>query len=263
MPYSQTVPNRLLTLAEWVSRDTWPSVPCHECGRGLVHLKGNLHTVTDEPSQIALERANAGLGPREELSGHASGTLVCTNPSCKNQHLVSGEWKELVDFDEAAWRDVYVDHILVKLIAPTLPIIAIPPATPAKVTAAIHAASDVIWLNPSAAANQLRQAIEEILNHKKVRRTPVKKGGKPYLTTHQRISLYRGTNKDVADTLEAVKWIGNSGSHESTLTIAGVLEGADILADALHKLYDPTPKKLQARVKLINKRRGLPRAPKP
>jgi len=59
--------------------------------------------------------------------------------------------------------------------------------------------------------------------------------------------------------LEAVKWIGNQGSHEAGLTAADVLDGADLLSHALKTLYDRSGDEMGRRIRAVNRRRGLPR----
>jgi hypothetical protein len=73
---------------------------------------------------------------------------------------------------------------------------------------------------------------------------------------HERIIEFALTKPDVARVLLAVKWIGNSGSHESGLSAQDVLEGAQMFSHALRLLYDPSQADLMRRVALVNKRRG-------
>ena len=44
--------------------------------------------------------------------------------------------------------------------------------------------------------------------------------------------------------LEAVKWIGNSGSHSGAMPLEDVLEGVALLERALHIVYDDTADQL-------------------
>jgi hypothetical protein len=53
-----------------------------------------------------------------------------------------------------------------------------------------------------------------------------------------------------------VKWIGNSGSHESGLSAEDMLEGAQIPEHALRLIYDPTEADLKRRITLVNRRKG-------
>ena len=54
-----------------------------------------------------------------------------------------------------------------------------------------------------------------------------------------------------------MKWIGNSGSHESQLTVPDVLQGAAFLCLSLRLLYDSSDAQVLAHAKLVNRRRGL------
>lgn len=201
------------------------------------------------------------MGPREELFGTFDGHLTCTRSACGQAVSVAGDWRYVFDFDEDVSSERFADEYRVRYMNPAPLLIELPARTPAKVEAAVRAASEVIWLNANAAANQLRQAVEELLTAKKVRKqTLTTKNKIERLTTHQRIVAFRAVNPEVAALLEAVKWIGNSGSHESSLTVADVLTGANYLALALRRLYDTSDAKLLAQVKAVNKKRGPVRA---
>jgi hypothetical protein len=105
--------------------------------------------------------------------------------------------------------------------------------------------------------------IEELLTAKGVRRTVTKNGRRSPLKTHARILEFKKGNQLAGDTLEAVKWIGNQGSHESDLTAGDILDGAELLEYALRLLYDKSDAAIARRVKAINKSKGLPRRRKP
>lgn len=261
--YSQIVSNRLLKLAGWVLHASWPPIPCPDCGEGIIRPAGDLMKLHDPASEQLLAHITAGMAGTGELTGTCSGTFRCSDPECGRAVLISGDWSYDVDVDTLTNGTRWTDFIRVRYVSPALPIFTPPAKTPEKVTAAIHAASELLWINPNAAANQLRQAIEELLTSKRVRRTEItRKKKRRRLSAHDRIELYRAAdpaNADIADTLEAVKWIGNSGSHEATLTIAEVLEGAELLEHALKELYDPTGSLRRARIKQINKGKGIPR----
>ena len=83
------------------------------------------------------------------------------------------------------------------------------------------------------------------------------------LDLHSRIVEFSKTNTDVGDTLLAVKWIGNDGSHDSALELEDVLLGAEILDAAITALYDKSADDLKAKVRAINRRKGLPRKQRP
>jgi hypothetical protein len=73
---------------------------------------------------------------------------------------------------------------------------------------------------------------------------------------HNRIELFKTSNPEEADSLMAIKWIGNSGSHKSdVLTKDDILDGFEILDHVTTKLYETESKKIKKLREQINKRR--------
>ena len=136
---------------------------------------------------------------------------------------------------------------------PALQIIVLPVNTPSAVAERVAEAATVLWADPSAAANRLRLAIEELLTALRVRRTQIIHGKRSLLPTRQRIAAYKAKNMRVGEILEAVKWIGNQGSHESDLTVTQVLVGAELLEYAMQTLFDDRDARIARRVKAINR----------
>lgn len=206
-----------------------------------------------------LDLQSKGMGPPDELEGTFDGSLSCDNPLCRQRLSMAGDW-QCVFNDGDPSLGTFGDIYRVRYVNPALRILVVPASTPEPVKAAIVSASEVLWLSPSAAANRLRHAAEELLTAKKVRKTTKSKSGKRVrLNLHDRIVAFHMTHPDVADALEAVKWIGNGGSHDSDLTVPDVLTGAEILDLAIKALYDKSDAALKAKVKAINKAKGLPK----
>lgn len=67
----------------------------------------------------------------------------------------------------------------------------------------------------------------------------------------------KSRNPIAGETLEAVKWIGNQGSHTGSITASDVLAGAELLTHALKILYDETDKEVAKKVRLINRAKGI------
>lgn len=172
---------------------------------------------------------------------------------------MAGDWQCVVN-DGDPTLGTFGDIYRVRYVNPPLMILIVPTGTPKPVEDAVESASVILWLSPSAAANRLRHAVEELLTARKVKKTTIGKNGKRVkLTLHDRIVAFSKTHSDVADALEAVKWIGNGGSHDSDLTVPDVLTGAEILDLAIKALYDKSDAALKAKVKAINKAKGLPK----
>lgn len=79
---------------------------------------------------------------------------------------------------------------------------------------------------------------------------------------HRRIDLLRPAQPSVADHLEAVKWIGNEGTHSRGLTTKDLLDGAEILEQAIALLYDRSAEEVAKRAKAIVRKKGLGRQTK-
>lgn len=77
-------------------------------------------------------------------------------------------------------------------------------------------------------------------------------------STQVRIEEFAARQPDVAKLLIAVKWIGNHGSHESSLALSDVLEGAEIFAHAMTMMYDKRPERIRKRAEAYTKRKGKP-----
>jgi hypothetical protein len=60
----------------------------------------------------------------------------------------------------------------------------------------------------------------------------------------------------LADSLLAVKWIGNSGSHPSGVTATDLFDAYDILEQALEELIGKRTSTLRRLVGTINRRKG-------
>ncbi len=73
---------------------------------------------------------------------------------------------------------------------------------------------------------------------------------------HKRIERFKIKNPEQAESLMAIKWIGNSGSHTSTsLTKDDILDSFEILEYVTTKLYETDTKRITQLTKQINKKK--------
>jgi hypothetical protein len=237
----------------WVHPAKWPLVACPACIVGHLAVK-SIETV---PSTKAYNAYHRGGNPMD-LEGTFYGVLECALPKCKETVVVAGDFGADVEVDEFG-RTEMCDAVRLRYANPPLRIMAPPPGTPQPVLDAIESAAQVIWTDPSASANRLRVAVEELLTAYKVPRYKIVNHKRRSIRTHDRIRELAKYEPDVAETVEAVKWIGNEGSHQSSLTATDVLDGAELLNHALILMYDTSDEKLRKRVREINKKKRLPR----
>jgi hypothetical protein len=246
----------LRQLDNWIPEDRWPHVACPVC------LDGHLAVKTIEPVVSAHhQRVFDITGIPEDLSGTFHGVMRCAVRSCREAVAIAGDY--CVDFDpEGDDRDAggrYCNFFRLRFATPALKIISIPPNTPKPVVKSIESAAVVIWADANAPANRLRVAIDELLTAFRVPRFQISNGKRLRMSTDHRIKQFSRFEPGAAEALEAVKWIGNQGSHESGLSVTDVLEGAQLMSFALRQLYDKSEEQIQRRIRAVNKPRGLPK----
>lgn len=255
--YPAVVAQNLRLLDAWVTAEGWPYVACPYCADGHLAIE-KITTVESEKSSRS--RGHPDWDPTW-IEGVFHGTLKCALPNCGEHVTVAGEYAVDVDTDEAGYG-TFAEFLRLRYCQPPLQVAVLPDGTPDEVKAAVVAASAVLWVDPGAAANRLRFAIEELLTARGIRRYETRGGSRFRLSTHKRIQEFKKKAPVAGDALEAVKWIGNSGSHDDELTTTDVLNGVDLLRHALRVMYDKEDLLVQKRIKAINKARGIPKSRK-
>lgn len=236
----------------WVQKDGWPHVACPVCLVGHLTLNG-VETVVSGRSKRAFNMTHNPL----DLSGRFHGLMRCAIPACREPVVVAGDYCVDVDVEDDGTTGEF-DFFRLRFATPSLKIIVPPPGTPKTVIKAIESAAAIIWAEPNAAANRLRVAIDELLTAYGMRRFRNVNGKRLRISTDFRIREFKRYEGEIGEALEAVKWIGNQGSHESGISVTDVLDGADLLSFALRQLYDRSEEEIQRRIRAVNRRRGLP-----
>jgi hypothetical protein len=115
----------------------------------------------------------------------------------------------------------------------------------------------LFFSSPSAASNNVRIAIEELLTELKVKRFNVSKGRRLFINLHQRIESLPAKYAQFKDMILAIKWLGNAGSHgHSEVTIDDAMDAYELTEHILKEIYEPKAKKLKALAKKVNKKKG-------
>ncbi|WP_435602899.1 DUF4145 domain-containing protein [Streptomyces sp. bgisy130] len=241
----------------------WPDLPCPACLAGTLAPKDSDAMITEQSwlSRQMYERPDADP---DCISGYFHGSLECRLPSCGEIVVVAGEYQVEAGAGPHEYQgEFYGNSYKVQCFVPALSLIREDHAFPQRVNDLIVAASAVLWMDPSSAANRVRAAIEELLTLQGVPKSHISKSRKRIrYTAHKRIELYKERNPrfaEAADLLMAVKWIGNDGSHGGELGIGEVLDGVELLNHALELMYDTNAACLKRRAAEINKRKGIPR----
>lgn len=221
------------------SGQPWPRPGCPACGRGHIRFESPVNA-----ESLASERGHPGFD-----WGWIRGTFAilgeCENPNCRQTVHGTGDYR--VDHAEKSYPSAeeqlrsgppYSAFYRVAHLHPPILLMPIPRSAPDEVKEAVLRASRVLYVDPGLAATALRAAVERFMTTERIAATNVQ--GR-FRNAHIRIEEWRGadsTRAPVADLFFAVKWLGNTGTHEdSTLTTAEVLDGAELLDEAFHRIY--------------------------
>jgi hypothetical protein len=189
---------------------------------------------------------------------------VCTNDQCKevvsNTGIGSVDWDVYEDVNGEPTQQ-YDDFFRPKFFEPPLMLLDIPPECPASVSFPLRESFQVFFSLPSAASNNVRIAIEELLTELKVKRFSTVNGQRRFISLHHRINLLPEKYAQFKELLLAIKWLGNAGSHgegegKGAITMDDVMDVYELTQHILDEIYTPKTKKLFAMAKRVNKKKG-------
>lgn len=237
---------------QWAERFTeLPHWTCPTCGKGhFTPLNDKMQFIETGPSAAAHDHE---AWEPEWILKRFAGFLQCSMPGCGEIAAVSGTSPSDFIEDWEAQTQFLLSRYEVKSIDPAPLPIRLPDATPDAVSESVKEAAALIWTSAEAAANQIRVAVEHMMDDLGVAATtPTGKA----LTLHKRIEEFQKTDAENGDVLLATKWLGNSGSHVSGLNREDVLDAFDMIEFVLENRYGTTKKTLLAKVAAVNAKKG-------
>ena len=183
--------------------------------------------------------------------------LVCNNDRCQEPVSVAGNGKVHQVQTSSKGDSEYIEFFYPKHVSPAPPLIAMSNDYPQAVTSELRRAFIASWDDFSSAGNHLRSAVERLLDHLKEPKTTMGKLGKrEHLFLHSRIVGLARRDKGLSDSLLAVKWLGNAGSHADELTRNDIFDALDILDIILDDLFVRHRSRVKKLVAAINKNKG-------
>jgi Domain of unknown function (DUF4145) len=230
--------------------DELPHWPCPTCNKGyLAAAKEKLWIEETGPSKAAHDH---DAWDPDWIENRFVALAECSMPACKELAAVCGSTSidhMQVDHDEYLTRQIFKIASIVPAPVP----IAYPDNTPKPIIDAIRRASTLVWPSYESAANQIRQAVECLMDDVGI--NPTNASGKP-IKLHDRIVQFQGTDRENGNVLLATKWLGNSGSHVGGMSRDAVLDAFDMLEFVLENRYGTTKADLMAKVAAINAAKG-------
>lgn len=246
--------NRRIWMKPFETREGFPVFPCPHCDYST-HIES---FSTEETPDSKFCR---GLRDWEhsQIEEHFLASARCIRPDpCGALRIIGvGENKSVKDeAGNSVWKMVYD----ARFVFPAPSMISMWPSVPGPVMGHIYASFSLYWNDAAAAANRLRSATEQLLTELGVKRFERRSGKagpskQRRLNISERIRILEATRPDTANHLDAIKWIGHSGSHADELSRIDVLDGLEILESVLDEIYRPKKPHIGQMVREITRRR--------
>ena len=188
-------------------------------------------------------------------AGHSC-ILKCNDDDCCEPVAVGGDVHLEEQYDPnngQNWENVLTP----RFVHPAPDFFPIPKETPDIVAGEIRRAFSLAWCDPAASVNRIRASVELLLDHLRIPRSRKKKTGKmEKLSLHRRIQVYKKKQPDIGEAFEAIKWVGNEGSHPGELEREDLFDDLDILRHVLEELFEKKKERISKMVREINRKRG-------
>ena len=235
----------------------FPSWPCPACEIGTVALMDGSFTIVE----TGLSKQAHGTDAWEPTwkDERFTAMLTCNNVNCGESVATCGCTRHVEDHDWERQELNWTRLLEPKFFSEAPPVFPIPENCPDHIKHELKRAFSLMWSDIGSSANRLRSAVEVLLDERKVRKTTVNASGRRVrLTLHRRIGLFQNKYADAAAPLEAVKWLGNVGSHASldTLTIDDLLDGFELFEHAIERVYVRREEHLRRLANVISKQKG-------
>lgn len=228
---------------------------CPSCSTGILKLHGELS------SEESVE--TRGLHGEEwfevdHIQLNFSCTLRCGN--CEESVFVVGEGRvsEFYYDDESSsngWGREIIESYTPKFFQPPLQMIDYAANTPEDVVLSLRKASSAYFSNPSACCNNIRIAAEEILTSLGIPEVRVESGER--LTFKRRIDLLPADRQQATVLFDALRWLGNHGSHPGdAIGNEQALQAFEIMELLLEELFSNRRRELRELAAAINNAKG-------
>ncbi|WP_179874728.1 DUF4145 domain-containing protein [Rhizobium anhuiense] len=246
-----------------MKRDLWnhsfsslPKWTCPACESGsLIAMEGFPHS--EETEESKRERQNHPEWEPEWVRESFVALLKCDE--CGEVVTVAGTkrlwtYEDYENHEQCLGESFFVRHVY-----PAPHIIEISEELPAECAEQLELAFELYWVDKAAAANRLRILVERLMDHLNV---PVEGNGKNdkirRLNLSERIDEFEKMKPGHKAALDALRFVGNHGSHAGQSDQEVLLDAFEVLEDALSELIDNKKAKLAAKAKALIQSKGNP-----
>lgn len=217
-----------------------PPWPCPACARGNLRIDPNSFNVSRLPSSTA-QIKEEGFHPDHNF-GRFSSMLVCDQ--CREPVALTGEYQG----HEYQQHGNTTERLRLRPLCmqPGSPLMEVPANVPESAADAMQQSFISFWGDRGSAANRLRISVERIMDAEQIEK------GKRLV---DRIEDFGKKHPKMARTLDALRFVGNVGSHEGDVGREELLDAFETYQDWLRDFYGKYPDRIsKLREKLIAKK---------
>ena len=239
-------------------RDAFPGLPCPRCSPGKLKLVPKGLTIS-EPAFSTADHRHPDFEP-DWIVNRFSARLECDETPCGELVLMVGDTDLVESYrDEDVYSGGYLAEVLrVRGIFPAPPFFRISKSVPRDVVEQLELAFQLFWTDMASCVARLRTAVEMMLDEQKVAKDPLSQKSQKMerMNLHDRIVLFgkQATGADAADSLHALRNVGNLGAHGTEVTEEALFDAVDVLEDVLLGVYEK--KSIRAKAKKLNDTKG-------
>ncbi len=232
----------------------FPAWPCPNCQQPALERDLRKEWLIYETAESAEAHDHDEWDP-SWITERAAGALVCKR--CKDPVIMSAIVANEQAEDTDIGQRMFAQGFKPTYFEPALPMIEIPPAVADDVRQALTRAFALYWSDPSSSGHCIRTAVELMLDQQSIARgrNDSKRGERLRRTLHDRLELFAKRRPELKETLMAVKWLGNAGTHD-ILTHEDVLDTFELLEHTLDEVYNQRSRRIQRTAKAINRAKG-------
>lgn len=214
------------------------NVKCWSCKSLLRPIENTIFS--KETSASCKNHSHPNWDP-EDTRSTFSGLAACTNSMCDEPYSIIGTSTLNTDFSNSEID--FIEYFQIKYICPSPHVIDLPEGCSKTITSSVYNIGSVMFEQFGMVGNRIRTCVEQVLAEVD-----------PSLTgkLHHKIQKFTKNNEDVGNYLMAIKWLGNTSSHDDSITKDDVCDALDILENVLHKLYDLEDDRISKIVNRIN-----------
>ena len=211
--------------------EKFPSFPCPSCIDGLV-VPNKDKLYIELPGYAEKAYSTSEWDPERHF-GRFSQLLVCCIEDCGEIVYAHGRTTMRSEsFCTAIERYVPDWELQPCSFYPAPHIISLPANLSECVTRQMKQLFTLFWPDIGSAGNRLRTSLEGVLDHLDIPRKETSK-------LKDRIDILRKKEQALAQTFDALRMIGNHGSHTTELSREALLDALDLYEDILKEIYSP------------------------